>query len=98
MLFRSPHFDYVHEAERSVARMERQLRSVFGRPDDAGLRYEIGITLLRYGAPEDGAKWLRTVLQLDPEHPGAHRALAEYCEAQGDWQNARFHREHCRGP
>jgi Tfp pilus assembly protein PilF len=55
---------------------------------EAVVRYEIGTTLLEFGTPELGAKWLRTVLELQPDHQGAHRALARYYEAQGDWQNA----------
>jgi len=87
-----PHFDYVNEAEEPLSRMERQLRVVVERPDDAELRYEIGVILLNYGSPDDGAKWLRTVLQLDPDHRGAHQALATYHEARGDWRKSLEHR------
>jgi predicted Zn-dependent protease len=86
------HFDYVVEAERALGRVERQLRLVLKRPDDAELRCQIGTALLKYGSPDDGAKWLRTVLQLQPDHPGAHQALAAYYEARGDWPSARAHR------
>jgi tetratricopeptide (TPR) repeat protein len=85
------HFDYVAQAEASLSRMERQLRLAVERPDDAGLRYEIGTTLLQYGSPEDGAKWLRTVLELDPNHRGAHQALAAYHQACGNWDRAGYH-------
>lgn len=87
-----PHFDYVKEAEEPLSRMERQLRLVVERPGDAELRYEIGVILLNYGSPGDGAKWLRTVLQLDPDHRGAHQALATYYETRGDWRKALEHR------
>lgn len=86
------HFDYVTEAEESIARMERQLRVVLDRPEDAQVRYDIGMTLLKYGSPDDGAKWLRTVLELQPDHKPTHRALAVYCESLGDWENAEVHR------
>jgi tetratricopeptide (TPR) repeat protein len=88
-----PHFDYVTEAEQSLNRMEKQLRLAVERPGDAGLRYEIASTLLKYGSPDDGAKWLRSVLQLEPNHRGAHRALVAYYEARGDWQSAQDHRQ-----
>ncbi len=70
-----PHLDYVAEAEESLTRMERQLREVVDQPDNVELRYEIGMTLLQYGSPEDGSKWLRTVLDLQPDHQGARQAL-----------------------
>ena len=87
-----PHFDYVSEAEEPLSRMERQLRVVVERPADPELRYEIGVILLNYGSPDDGAKWLRTVLQLEPDHVGAHQALAVYCQTRGDWRKAFDHR------
>jgi tetratricopeptide (TPR) repeat protein len=93
-----PHFDYVAQAEESLARMERELRQVVDRPRDAELRYDIGLTLLKYGSPEDGVKWLRTVLELQPDHAAAHQALAAYYESRGDWQNAARHRGRGRKP
>ena len=85
------HFDYVAEAEESIARMERQLRVVLDRPEDAQVRHEIGMTLLKYGSPEDGAKWLLTDLELQPDHKRTHQALAVYYESLGDWENAAVH-------
>ena len=90
------HLDYVAEAEESLARMERQLRVVVERPDDVGVRYDIGMTLLRYGSPEDGAKWLLTVVEQQPDHKAAHEALAAYYESRGDRNNAALHRRHGR--
>jgi tetratricopeptide (TPR) repeat protein len=93
-----PHFDYVAEAEQPLSLMERQLREVVERPDDLELRYQIGATLLKYGSPEDGAKWLRTVLELHPDHAEANLALAAYYEARGDWRKALVHRERAAAP
>ena len=78
-----PHFEYVAEAEESLGRMERQLRLVLERPGDVELRYEIGTTLLKYGSPDDGARWLRTVLEIDPDHAAARAALAAYHQSAG---------------
>ncbi|MCY2992603.1 MAG: FG-GAP-like repeat-containing protein [Planctomycetota bacterium] len=72
-----PHFQYVAEAEPALHRMEQQLRQVLKQPRDPQLRYEIGMTLLKYSSPDDGAKWLRTVLELQPNHPGAQAALGQ---------------------
>lgn len=92
-----PHFDYVAQAEGPLSRLEKQLRLVVERPDDIGLRLQIGTTLLEYGSPEDGVKWLRTVLELQPAHRGAHEALAGYYETVGDWPNAAQHRRLAAG-
>jgi Tfp pilus assembly protein PilF len=83
----------VAEAEESLARMERQLRVVVNRPDDVEVRYDIGMTLLKYGSPEDGAKWLLTVVEQQPDHKRTHQALAVYYESLGDWENAAMHRQ-----
>ncbi len=64
---------------------------------DPELRYDIGLTLLRYGSPPDGVKWLTTVLELDPRHQAAHRALAAYYESVGNRQLAAEHRAKIEG-
>jgi tetratricopeptide (TPR) repeat protein len=92
------HFDYVAEAERPLSLMERQLRQVVERPNDPDLRCRIGTTLLKYGSPDDGARWLSTVLELDPDHAEAHRGLAAYYDACGDWEKAAAHRLQAAGP
>lgn len=87
-----PHLQYVAEAEEPLGRMERELRQVVNRPQDPELRYDIGITLLKYGSPQDGVKWLLTVLQLQPGHSKAHEALGAYYASIGDRQAAARHR------
>jgi predicted Zn-dependent protease len=87
------HLDYVARADEALNRVERQCRQAVLRPDDVALRYEIGTGLLAYGNPEDGVKWLLTVLQLKPDHAAAHRALAGYYDARGDSQRALYHRQ-----
>lgn len=86
------HLDYVAEAEESLARMERQLRVIVERPDDVEVRFDIGLTLLKYGSPEDGVKWLQTVLEQQPDHQAAHEVLAAYYESRGDLEAAALHR------
>lgn len=86
------HFDYVAEAEESIAQMERRLRVVLDRPEDVEVRHEIGLTLLKYGSPDDGVKWLLTALELQPDHKPTHQALAAYYASLGDWENAEVHR------
>lgn len=87
-----PHFDFVAAAEPKLAQLARQIRSVVDRPDDPRIRYQIGAALLEYGSPEEGAKWLRTVLEIDPDHQATHRALAAYSQATDDWRASEYRR------
>ncbi len=77
-----PHFDYVSEAEASLDRLNRLLRLAVERPEDLDIRCEIGTILLRYGSPDDGEKWLRVVLEADPNHGRAREALAAHYGGQ----------------
>ncbi|HID74780.1 MAG TPA: tetratricopeptide repeat protein [Planctomycetaceae bacterium] len=85
------HFDFVTQAEESIARMNRLLRESLRKPHEAEVRYQIGTILFRYGPPDDAAKWMRAALQLDPEHVGAHRALAAYFRQRDEAAKAAFH-------
>lgn len=84
-----PHFDYLAEAEPALHRLEQQIRQVLSEPQNPELRFQIGRTLMRYGSPEDGARWLRTVLEIDPGHPGARQLLAAYEAAQRPIESAK---------
>ena len=88
-----PHLDYVAKAEKALSQVARYERTITERPNDPQLRCEMGKTLLEFGDPELGAKWLRTVLELQPDHADAHRALADYYQARGEWQTALYHRQ-----
>jgi len=87
------HLDYVVKADEQLGRVNRLFREAFQRPNDAELRYEIGTILFQYGSPDDAARWMRAVLELQPDHAGAHRALATYSEARGDAVDASLHRQ-----
>ncbi len=87
------HFDFVTQGEQANSRVSRLIRKSIEDPADAEVRYEIGAFLQQYGPPEDAARWMQSVLELQPDHPGAHRALADYYEAQGDAAGAAFHRQ-----
>ena len=81
----------VQESEAALGRLDGLLDQVLANPGDADLRYEVGTILLRFGTPEVGARWLQTVLQLNPEHDRAHRSLADFYAQQGDEKRAAEH-------
>jgi predicted Zn-dependent protease len=88
-----PHFQFVAESEKAQAAIDRLVPQAVSQPSDPQIRYEIGTLLLKWGPPEDGAKWLLSVLQLKPDHRRAHEALAAYYEASGESTIARLHRQ-----
>lgn len=87
------------EAERKTARamserhnrLENVIRKVTQRPLDADLRVEAGSILLEQGMPAAGIMWLETALQIDPEHPAANQALAQFKEKTGKDQQGAKH-------
>lgn len=86
------HFEYVRKANDASARVRRLMEDVRAHPELVEPRYEIGSTLLEYGSPAEGAAWLRSVLELDPNHRPTHRTLAEYYAQQKNGRLAEQHR------
>jgi tetratricopeptide (TPR) repeat protein len=62
------------------------------RPDDPDVPYQIAVIALRAGQPEEGLRWLRAALQVDPDYRPAHQALAAYYQAAGNPVLAARHR------
>jgi tetratricopeptide (TPR) repeat protein len=92
------HWEKVRLGEEAISRLEKLSREVRGHPDDPELRYELGIMLMRYRSRDDGASWLRSLLQYDPHHRRAHRALADYYSKIGEVDRANEHRRLADAP
>ncbi len=58
----------------------------------AGVYCQIGELFLEIGKDARGVYWLDKCLRVDPNHPAAHRLLAEYYDRQGDKPTADRHR------
>ena len=56
-------------------RVDEIARGLVDHPGSADLRYEAGTILMDLGMKEDGAAWLRTALQMQPDHAAAREAL-----------------------
>ena len=86
------------ELQRHAQQVERTLRQrLHLRPDDAENRYQLGQYVLDYVSRAEGVSWLQSVLQYEPQHAGAHAALARYYEKVGDRELARRHRRGTAG-
>ncbi len=53
-------------------------RDLVRTPEDPALHYTLGQLLLRGGQHQEGLRWLRNALRLDPQYAPARRALADY--------------------
>jgi Tfp pilus assembly protein PilF len=77
------HLLAVERSLKATDRMRALMDQAKSRPTDTGMRFEIGMILMKNGAPNDGAKWLLSVLDIDPRHHASHDALAEYYRSIG---------------
>ncbi len=92
------HFAFVLEAQEQMREVDNLTDLARTRPDDTELRFQIGTRLLKYDNPSHGAAWLRSVLDLNPAHQGAHAALAGYYVSIGNTELAERHRRQVEGP
>jgi len=51
------------------------------QPQDADIRYELGLQYLKLGLAPAGLKWIRAALALNPAHEAARKAIAELSES-----------------
>src|SRR5262249_16289763 len=73
-----PHFDFVEAAGAANTTSTKLKDWVRLHPNDIEARYELGLLNVKYISGIEGAAWLLSVVDLDPNHQGAHAALAEY--------------------
>ena len=88
-------FRFVSAAREAMDKARRMMEVVSrAEPDNVELRYEIGSLLLQYESPESGAGWLRSVLEIDPNHRQTHESLVGYYDRIGSRSLADLHRRH----
>jgi tetratricopeptide (TPR) repeat protein len=74
----------VERIRTDLQRVSDLRRQVAASPRDASLRSQVGVIFLRNGQTEEGLRWLRSALQLDPHHAEAREALAKYAPQTKD--------------
>lgn len=72
------HLDFVKKATKARDRVAQLRLRLNHNPNDVEARYEIGTILMDYGSPTEAVMWLEGVLDIDPNHAAARRALAKY--------------------
>jgi Tfp pilus assembly protein PilF len=85
------------EIEKQLRRLDEIFADLVNDPDNVELRYEAGVINMRLGRVKDALRWFMSVLQLEPNHPATHRALADYYESIGEKEKARDHRDTAEG-
>jgi tetratricopeptide (TPR) repeat protein len=66
----------VAAIDADLRRLDELGQAVMERPQDASLRCEGGLIFLRNGERDEGLRWLRQAVRLDPDHREAREALA----------------------
>jgi len=79
-------FQQVNAAEEQLRRKRKLLDELANSPDPVKQRYEIAIIAMNHESPEEGLRWLTTVIDMDPGHSGAYAALADYYRRVGNVQ------------
>jgi predicted Zn-dependent protease len=87
------HLERAKIIEADAARMEKLFEAVVKAPHDPEPRLEAAQICLRNGSSAEGLRWLHGILEMAPEHAGAHRVLADFYAARGDHDRARQHRQ-----
>jgi predicted Zn-dependent protease len=70
----------LHKDFKRLDEVHEQLKL---HPYDLDLRCEVARTYIRQGAKDEGARWLKMVVRMDPDHALANQLLAEYYEKSG---------------
>ncbi len=94
----------AEECKTRLAAVEADLRlladltgKIHKEPGNAELRRGAGEVLLRNGQEEEGLRWLRSALSVQPDHAATHRTLAGYYETKGNSGLAARHRAAAEG-
>ena len=86
------HFQFASEAARANARIQILVEQLQREPNNTELRYKIGIARLQF-QPTTALIWLRSVVEINPDHRRAHEALAAYYAQRDQAKLAEYHRK-----
>ncbi|MCI0359913.1 MAG: tetratricopeptide repeat protein [Planctomycetaceae bacterium] len=87
------HRNAARELTDQHTRLVSVTRRIATEPNNADLRCEAGLILMKQGLLPAGAAWLKSAVQIDPNHQAAHRGLAEFYTRIGQPDQARRHQQ-----
>jgi predicted Zn-dependent protease len=70
--------------KREQAELVKIQRSLDSEPSNLGLRLQIARWMFDHGRDDQGVRWAKTILAIDPGHAGANGLLAEYHRRRGE--------------
>lgn len=84
----------LRQMEQDGKRMQEILIHHMSRaPSDPNLHFELGMIAMRAGAVQEGLRWFKSALQIDPSHSPTHEAFASFYRAHGQIGRAAKHLE-----
>lgn len=86
------HFKLVDEGTRALLQLSRLTSQVVEDPSNVDLRFKVASITWKWKSRTDGEAWLRSVLEYDPKHIGAHKLLLEHYENLGRKDKAEYHK------
>ncbi|HRF00700.1 MAG TPA: tetratricopeptide repeat protein [Pirellulaceae bacterium] len=87
------YLDQAQQFREMDERVDQLLADLVDQPSSVELRFEMAQLMFRQGLDETGSMWLRTLLEIDPEHEPSHRLLAGYLASVGKRETAEMHRQ-----
>ena len=85
--------DFVKESNIPLIKLAKLTPKLIRDPNNVELRYEIAEITWKYKSRTDGAKWFRSLLQIDPGHLKTHQALVKHHEWTREEDKAAVHRK-----
>lgn len=79
-------FEQYGTTQKQLQRKKRLLDELDSGSDPVKQRFEIANIAMQYESPEEGLRWLMSVIDMDPRHQQAYRAVAEYYKKIGNAQ------------
>jgi Flp pilus assembly protein TadD len=82
----------MNQIKEDQARLLKIRDGLVEDPNNLGLRYEIAKWMFEHGREEEGVRWARYVLALQPHYGPANRLMVDYHERRGESGLANYYR------
>lgn len=86
-------FKQVTAAEKKLRRKQELIDSLGQDQNQPEVLYEIAMISMHHESPAEGLRWLQNIIDLNPRHAAAHRALADYYHRIGKLEFEEKHRK-----
>lgn len=90
------HLQRHQQIEADMKGLESAFQAMVKAPADPAPRVAAAQICLRNGDKSEGLRWLIGALEIAPNHPAAHAALADYYTSERDFARANYHRQRAR--